>query len=263
MKSLEVLYSVLAGAAIVAVFSILGRQAFEDLQRFGDTPLPVDIIGAVRESDAGRQWVSVHDAPWNCGESVRVGHTFFPAHIDGFDVVARYDHDVTCSEVVRQPLEGIIEVVEQEDFERFKQQGLTSKEIGNVRLLSVCVDCGKDNARLGVIICGAFILLGLGIYPLRRALLAAYRGWTSSINDALRSPPSESASAEKKLRIRGAVTLLVGILAYAFGRDYVVWRAVPLHWIGIVGITFGLVYVLFPQKLRRLMAHAESRRQGK
>ena len=248
------LYSILAGAAIVAVFSILGHQAFEDFRRFGDKPLPVDISGAVRESDVGRQWVSVHGAPWNCSEAVRVGHTFFPAHIEGYDLIARYDRDVICGDVVGVPLEGIIEPVGKEDFERFKQNGLTSKEIGKVRLLSVCVDCGKDNARLGVIVCGAFILLGLGIYPLRRGLLAAYRGWTSGSNEALRSPPTASASAEKKLRIRGAVTLTVGILAYAFGHDYVVWRVVPLHWIGLVGIVLGLAYVLLPGQLRQLIA---------
>lgn len=69
-----------------------------------------------RESNACRQWVPVHDAPWNCAELIQAGHTFFAAHIEGFDVVARYEHVVVCGEVAQRPLEGVIERVEKEDL---------------------------------------------------------------------------------------------------------------------------------------------------
>lgn len=253
---LESGYSVAAGALMVAVFLILGRQAFLDYQRFGDEPLSVDTNGAIEASAGGRQWVAIHGAPWRCDATIRTGHTFFPARSNGIDVVARFDHDVVCENVVAGPLVGVIEQVEKEDFERFQKAGMTNNDFAKVRLLNVCKACGKDNARLGVIICGLFVIMGLAIYPLRRGLYALHTGFSRSVHTALHSPGSERAVAERKLRIQGLATMAVGGWALAFGKDWVLWHAVPLPWVGAAAITLGVLYVGFPGKLRDLAARS-------
>ena len=256
----QAIYSVLASGVLVAVFSILGRESWQDYRTFEDHPRQTDLAGAVSASASGRQWVTIQDAPWRCEEEIRDGHTYFPARsIDGAEVVARFDHDVACKDASAVPLTGIIEPMERDDLDRLKADGLILGPPGEVRILSVCAFCGKDNARTGVLVCGFFILLGLGLYPLRLGLGALYGWYVGTLHGALHGPPSTEARAVRTLRAVGLLLLLIAGLCFTVGQGYVLDRILPVPWFGGIALMIGALYLVFPQQMRALAARTRRR----
>lgn len=92
------LAAIVGGAALVAIFGYLGVEAWRDFRTFGDVPARVEA------SIRGRQWVAIEGAAWRCDRLVRNidgGVAFLPAIADdGSMVVARFDREIRCTDVV-------------------------------------------------------------------------------------------------------------------------------------------------------------------
>lgn len=216
----------LAGAGLCVVFGALGLDALRDYRAFGETATRSTLAAAVAASAGERRWVSIEGAPWRCADLVRGvdgGVAFLPARDEnGATVVARFDHAIACDAVIARPLTGIVEPMSAKRAAALRAAGLALGD-GPLRTLDVCAFCGKDNARLGVVVCGGFVLLGLLLHPLRRA----YQGWraraAASLRAAIHAPPSGAGEADRAVRARGAVVLALGVamLVVEIGRAHV------------------------------------------
>lgn len=255
------LLALVGGAALVAIFGTLGVEAWQDYRAFGDTPTPSTLVTAIDASTRGRRWVSVEGAPWRCEQlvrNVRGGAAFLPASAeDGATVVARFDRPIACQAVVAQPLEGIIEPMTAERAADLRAAGLALTSGGRLRTLSVCTSCGRENARLGVIMCAALVLLGLGLYPLRRAYQLVRGNVAHSLQAAIHAQPEQAAVADRTVRNHGALLLVVGVAAFAWGEGYVIYEVVSLRWAGLAVVLLGAWMVSSPGTYRRLAARGE------
>ena len=257
------LVSLVGGAAIVAVFGTLGLGAWRDYQAFDDTPTRSTLLAAIEASTSGRRWVSVEGAAWRCEHlvrNIRGGAAFLPASEgDGSTVVARFDHPIQCDTLVAHPLTGIIEPMAIERAADLRAAGLALPSGARLRTLSVCASCGKGNARLGVIVCACLVLVGLLLYPLRRA----YQSWRGRAGESLRAaihaPPSRAAQADETVRGWGAAVVVAGAVAFAVGEGWVAYGVVPLRWIGVVAVVLGGWMVAFPASYRKRAARAKGR----
>jgi hypothetical protein len=244
----------LLGAALVAIFGWLGAGALRDAMTFGDAPLQTDVRGAVHASTAGRQWVEVH-ADWRCDElvhHVEGGAAFLPAVVDDSVVVARFDHDIHCETESRHALTGIVEPMEAKRAADLGHAGLSLPEGAQLRTLDVCTSCGKDNARIGVIVRTFLVLLGFALYPLRRAYLSFSARTHARLYGAIHATPEHADPANRVVRTWGAAALLAGALAAAVGRDWVVYRIVPVPWVGVIAIVLGGWMIASPESYRRV-----------
>jgi len=259
LSRFQIIYSIAAGAALVALFGILGMQALNDYRRFGNEPLRGDLPAALSASRDGRQWVTIEGAPWRCEAGVRAGESFFSARAaSGEEVVARFDHDVSCREV-NASLTGVIEPISPGDYQRVKASGLAQGELGSVRMMSVCTNCGKDNARLGVILCTLFVLLGFAIYPIRLALGRWKGSLYESTHAALHAPASDEAQAVRQLRLRGLVLAGGAALGLTLGQNYLLDGLIPVPWLSWPILGLAAVYLFFPSWMRARLAKSQAR----
>jgi hypothetical protein len=254
--------SFLGGGALVAVFGTLGAGAWRDYRTFDDTPTRSTLLAAIEASTNGRRWVSIEGAAWRCEEllgHVSDGAAFLPARAeDGSMVVARFDRPIQCDAVVARPLIGILEPMAPGRAADLRAAGLALADGARLRTLDVCTSCGKDNARLGVVVCTCFVLLGLFLYPLRRA----YQSWGSRAGASLQgaiAAPARSSQADRTVRAWGGVTLTAGVLAFAVGDGWVAYRTIPVRWIGVIAVLLGAWMIAFPARYRALAARAKRR----
>jgi hypothetical protein len=249
------------GAGIVAVFGWLGVGAFRDYRAFDDTPTRSTLLAAVEASTSGRRWVSVEGAPWRCKQlvhNVDGGVAFLPASAeDGSTVVARFDHEIACDALSAGPLTGVIEPMDATRAADLRRAGLPLAEGARLRTLSVCTSCGRDNARLGIVMCTGFVLLGLFLYPLRRAFLSWRARSRAALHAAIHAPAERSAEADRTVRVRGGAVLAAGVLALTVGRGWVAYGVVPVPWFGVVGLLVGAWMVVSPAKYRSLLARSK------
>jgi hypothetical protein len=245
--------ALLVSAAIVGTFGWLGLEALRDYTTFGDVPLSTSLAGAVAASAEGRQWVQVERAPWQCANlknNVPGGVAFLPATADDrATIVARFDHSIRCREVAKAPLIGVVEPMASKRAADLRAAGLSLPTDAPLRTLEVCSSCGKDNARLGVLICSVLVLVGLALYPLRH-LVPRFR--VRTLQEAIHAPDAEASAANRTIRLRGLAVLAVGVVAIAFGRGLVVYRVVPVHWVGAFAVPLGLFVAVFPDGYRRM-----------
>jgi len=255
--------SLVGGAALVAVFGTLGVDAWRDYRAFDDTPTRSTLSAAIEASTQGRRWVSVEGAPWRCDEVVRNvegGAAFLPASAeDGATVVARFDQPIACDAVVARPLRGIIEPMSAQRAADLRAGGLTLATGARLRMLDVCASCGRDNARLGVIMCAGFVLLGLVLYPLRRRYQALQGRAAASLHAAIHAPPERAAEADRTVRLRGGLVLLAGVVAIAVGEGWAIDGVVPVRWFGAFALALGGWMAAAPGSYRRLAARSKRR----
>lgn len=251
------------GAALAVVFAVMGVDAWRDYRAFGDAPQRTGLLGAIEASSRGRQWVSIEGATWRCDrvlQNVDGGVAFLPATAeDGSLVVARFDHAIRCDALASAPLTGIIEAMTPKGAADLRAAGLEVANDRPLRTFNVCVSCGRDNAQLGVLICACFVLLGLAAYPLRRAYGTLSGRAQGSLTCAIHAAPEQAAAANRTVRRWGGLLLGVGALCIALGQDYVLYRAVPLRWLGGVPVLLGLWMTAFPASYRRLSARRSAR----
>jgi hypothetical protein len=257
------LLSLVGGVALVAVFGTLGVGAWRDYRTFGDSPTRETLGGAVAASAGGRRWVSIEGASWRCADLVRNlpgGAAFLPASgADGATVVARFDGEIDCAAVSARPLRGIIEPMEAQRAADLRGGGLTLAAEAPLRTLDVCTSCGKANARLGVVMCTLFVLLGLALYPLRRAYRSLRGRADGALREAIHAPPARAEQADRTVRTWGGAALLAGVAAIAVGEGWVAYGVVPVRWIGVVALALGGWMVLSPAGYRRFSARAGKR----
>ena len=243
------------GLCLVVAFGWLGFDALVDYRTFGDRPLRTDVAGAVRASATGRQWVSVDGAPWQCVRELRNvegGHPFLTARSDeGAFVVARFDREIDCAATSVAPVEGVIEPMAPDRRAALKAAGLTLSDGAN-RTLDVCTNCGRDNARLGVIMCGAIVLIGFGLYPIRRELDKLRRRWGPGFLEAISSSQADDAVAMRAIRLRGLFIFVVGAACAIFGEHWEIEGA-PLRPTGIFLAVVGALLLLFAKQYRALV----------
>ncbi|MFT3770111.1 MAG: hypothetical protein QM820_32175 [Minicystis sp.] len=251
--------SLIVGAAIAVGFGVLGVGAWRDYRTFDDVPTRSTLLAAVDASTNGRRWVSIEGAAWRCGQlvrNIRGGAAFLPASADdGSMVVARFDRPIQCDAVSTRPLTGIIEPMEDDRAADLRAAGLALADGARLRTLDVCASCGKANARLGVIVCSCFVLLGLFLYPLRRAYLS-FRGRADASLQAAIHTPGPSAHADRTVRTWGGAALIAGAAAFAVGQGWVAYGIIPVRWIGVVALALGAWMTVFPAKYRALSARA-------
>lgn len=257
------LVSFIVGAGLVAVFGTLGVNAWRDYRAFDDTPTRSTLLAAIEASTSGRRWVSVEGAAWRCEHlawNINGGAAFLPASAeDGSTVVARFDHPIQCDALIAQPLTGIIEPMTLGRAADLRAAGLALPSDERLRTLNVCASCGKHNARLGVIVCACFVLIGLALYPLRRAFLF-WRGRAgASLRAAIHAPSDGAAQANRTVRAWGGAALVAGTAAFAVGEGWVAYGVVPVRWIGVATVVLGGWMVALPAEYRRLAARAKGR----
>jgi hypothetical protein len=250
------LLSFAGGALLIAVFGKLGVEAFHDYRRFDDAPARTALLAAVEASSDGRRWVTVEGAAWRCAELVRGvpgGAAFLPARAeDGSTVVARFDREIRCDAAAARPLTGIIEPMAPERAADLRGAGLVFAEGTRLRTLEVCAACGKANARLGVVMCAAFVLLGLALYPLRLAYQARWGRARAALRAAVHAPAELAPKADRTVRAWGAAALATGAAALLVGRGWVAYGVVPVRWIGALALVLGGWMVASPASYRRL-----------
>jgi hypothetical protein len=251
------------GAGLVAVFGWLGAGAFHDYRTFDDTPTRSTLLAAVEASASGRRWVSVEGAPWRCAQLVRNvdgGVAFLPASSeDGSTVVARFDHAIACDAVSAAPLTGVIEPMADERATDLRRAGLPLAEGARLRTLDVCTSCGRDNARIGVVVCACFVLLGVFLYPLRRAYLSMRARASASLHGAIHAPAEASAEADRTVRAWGGAALVAGVLGLTVGRGWVVEGVLPVPWVGVVALLLGGWMTASPSGYRKFAARSKRR----
>ncbi|MDC3959262.1 hypothetical protein [Polyangium jinanense] len=187
------------------------------------------------------------------------GAAFLPARAeDGSTVVARFDRPIQCDAVAAHPLTGIIEPMTPERAADLRAAGLALADGAQLRTLDVCTSCGKDNARLGVLVCTCFVLLGLFLYPLRRAYQSLRGRADASLQAAIQAAP-QAAQADRTVRAWGGAALAVGALAFALGDGWMAYGIVPMRWIGVVALLLGGWMMAFPARYRALAARAKGR----
>lgn len=255
------LLSFLGGAALVAIFGTLGVEAWRDYRAFDDKPTPSTLLAAVEASTSGRRWVSIEGAAWRCEQLVRNingGAAFLPASADdGSTLVARFDHSIQCDAVAARPLTGIVEPMTPERAADLRAAGLALADGARLRTLDVCASCGKGNARLGVIMCTCFVLLGLALYPLRRAYQSMSGRAHAGLRAAIHAPADRAAQANRTVRIWGGATLATGAAAFAVGEGWLIYGVVPMRWLGVVALVLGGLMTAFPARYRELSARAK------
>ena len=257
------LLSFVGGAAIVAIFGTLGVEAWRDYRTFDDTPTRSTLLAAVEASTSGRRWVSIEGAAWRCEQLVRNingGAAFLPASSeDGSTLVARFDHPIQCDAVSAHPLTGIVEPMTLERASDLRAAGLALEDGARLRTLDVCASCGKKNARLGVIMCTGFVLLGLGLYPLRLAYQSLRGRADASLRAAIHAPSDRAAQANRTVRTWGGAALVTGAAVFAVGEGWLIYGVVPLRWLGVVAMALGGLMVAFPARYRELSARSKGR----
>jgi hypothetical protein len=245
--------SLVLSAAIVGTFGWLGLEAFRDYRTFGDEPLRTSVAGAVEASATGRQWVSVVGAPWRCAELLRGvpgGAAFLPASApEGATIVARFDQPIRCEAVVSRPLIGIVEPMAPQRARDLGAAGLRLPADAPLRTLEVCSSCGKDNARMGILVCAVFVLVGLALYPLRH-LLPAWRG-SGVLVAAIHAPAEQAAAANRTIRLWGLAVVVCGVVATTVGRGFVVYGVIPVPWFGAFAFVLGGLMAAFPERYRQ------------
>lgn len=255
------LLSLVGGAALAAVFGTLGIDAWRDYRTFDDTPTRSTLVSAIEASTSGRRWVSVEGAPWRCTRlvrNIRGGAAFLPASTeDGSTVVARFDRPIECHAIIARPLTGIIEPMTVERAGDLRAAGLALANGAELRTLDVCTSCGKDNARIGIVVCAFFMLVGLLLYPLRRAYQSSSGRASTALHAAIHAPSARAAQADRTVRTWGGATLVTGAIAFAVGESWVAYGMVPVRWIGVVAVLLGAWMMLSPAGYRRLAARAK------
>ena len=172
---------------------------------------------------------------------------------DGAWVVARFDREVSCEGVASAPLTGIIEPMERAQIDRLHAAGLAVSE-ERTRQFDVCAFCGRNNARTGLIVCAAFILLGFGVYPLRRAYLSWRASSDAVFREAIAPNHPDPQRAVRTFRRRGLAIMAGGALCIVVGQGWVVFGVVPVRWFGAGAIALGLLLLVFPAQYRSFVS---------
>ena len=244
-------FVMVVGAIIAVGAAWLGAGALKDALRFKDAPLPQTVEQAVITAQAGRQWVTVRSDDWRCDETKHLSIiTFIPTGRDA--LVARSDHPIDCARGAAVGFTGVVELPDASDLEQMAEAGLRRQGDPVPWQLQVCESCGRDNARLGVVICLGFMLLGVSLGKIRGAIGGFQARFQQGLVSAAREPPN-SAAANDKVRLYGFVTAALGGLMIGLGRDWVIAGLIPLQWFGGGAVLLGCWMLAFPEKYRELL----------
>ena len=241
------------GALIVGGALYLGAGAARDAIRFPEEPIEMTLTQAALTAATGRQWVSVLPGSWRCGDEVRLGILqLVPATtVDGSLVVARFEGPVSCEAVTAKPVTGVIEEMDDMVTQRLGSAGVLTHREPSVHQLNVCTGCGRDNARLGVVICLLFVALGVSLGPLRRLIGGFQQGIVVKLDAASRAP-ANSEQANDTVRRHGFLVAAVSGLGVAVGANWVIFGVIPLQWFAGFGVVLGAFMLTFPEQYRRL-----------
>lgn len=241
------------GALIIGGALFLGAGAARDALRFPEEPIQMTVTQAALTATAGRQWVSILPGAWRCADEVRLGILrLVPATTtEGALVVARFEGPVSCQSATARPVTGVIEEIDGPVAERLVSAGVLTHREPTVHQLNVCTHCGRDNARLGVLICSLFVLLGVSLGPLRRLIGGWQQGLVTKLDSAAREPANSEQANDTVRRHGFLVTALCG-LGVAVGADWVVFGVIPLRWFAGGGAVLGAFMLTFPEQYRRL-----------
>jgi hypothetical protein len=121
----------------------------------------------------------------------------------------------------------------------------------SVHQLDVCRNCGRDNARLGVVMCLLFVALGVGLVPLRRLIGGWQQGMVVKLDQASREP-ANSEQANDTVRRHGFLVAVFGGLGVAVGANWVVFGVIPVQWFAGFGGLLGAFMLTFPEQYRKL-----------
>ncbi|MFI5296932.1 MAG: hypothetical protein ACHREM_02450 [Polyangiales bacterium] len=254
------LLAFVVGGAIVAGSAYFGLDEWRDYQTFGDTPEQVGLLDAVEISDQRRQWVAIDSRGWRCDRVLRNvpgGAAFVPATaLDGSVVVARFDHEIDCARETWSSVTGVIEPMSPSRAADLRAAGVTIPEGARRRTFDVCAHCGRGNSLLGVVLCTAFAILGVFLYPIQDAFMGLNDRWHHSIQRSIAATGHEEAAALLRLRVHGSVIATLGLLGVVVGRGYRLWRVIPMPILGALLVLFGGWIALFPSAYRRVARRA-------
>jgi len=250
---LDRLLTLTVSALIIGGALYFGSGSARDALRFPEEPIEMTVTQAALTASTGRQWITVLPGAWRCGDQVRLGLLqLVPATTtDGALVVARFEGPVSCEAATARPVTGVIDVMDEPVAKSLSSAGVLTYREDSVHQLDVCTHCGRDNARLGVVICSFFVLFGVAFVPLRRLI----GGWQQGIVvklDQASSAPANSEQANDTVRRHGFLSAAFGGLGVAIGADWVIFGVIPLQWFAGFGVLMGAFMLTFPEQYRKL-----------
>jgi hypothetical protein len=246
-------FTLAVGALLATGAAWFGFGAARDALRFPDAPIEMTAEQAALTAADGRQWVTVREAAWRCADAVPTGvYQLVPATTpEGALLVARTEAARGCAAVAAAPMTGIVEDLEREHAARLEAAGVLTHHERGAYQLTVCTDCGRGNARLGVVVCALIMALGVFLGPLSTAVGRWRAGMHADLDSAARAP-AHSEQANDRVRLHGFVTAALGGLCLVVGRGWLVWGLIPAPWLGGAVALLGAFMLTFPERYRSL-----------
>jgi hypothetical protein len=178
---------------------------------------------------------------------VRSGvHSYLPARTSrGELVIAHAQTDAECEDFVGKPVEGILEPMSRSDLDDLHARGLIGNDHAAYELALVSFH-PKENALIGLLLCGLGVAFGVFLVPLARAVQGVrgrYWQWLSEASTLARSTDPAQRGPATRSRIQLAVVSIgLGIVCMML-RGWAVWGVIPVPWVGIAAILAGLFWV--------------------
>ena len=165
------------GLALAVAMVPLFFSALEDYRSFPDAPIETTSTKAFALAlEGGEHWVTLTDVLWQCRNTLQEGKVVVLRAGRGRMFVVELGSSNRCEDLSSGPMTGVLDV-SSDRRRRFlvEREGLRI-EPADEPLLLLCTYCGGDNAKLGIFMAPAFMLLGLGMYPGLRMARKHYCG---------------------------------------------------------------------------------------
>jgi hypothetical protein len=234
-------FAIAIGGAI-GVWYCLG-----DCLTYGAHPIRTDLEGAVQLSAKRDQWVSIEGAPWRCDQLLAPGgHPYLPARTkDGVLVVVHFQKDVDCEETASEPIAGILGTLSRRTLDELHGAGLAGDD-EVARELAIVSFHPRENAVLGVVLCGLLTLGGVFFGPIVGGIGSAsawYRKWVREATRRARSTsPANRTDAIRHRWYLGFISIGGGVACMTM-KNWVIWGFVPVPWLGVTSVVLGLLWV--------------------
>lgn len=240
-------------ALIIGGALYFGSGAARDALRFPEEPIEMTVTQAALTASTGRQWISILPGAWRCEDEVRLGilHLVPATTAEGALVVARFEGPVACRSVTATKVTGVIDVMDDRVTNSLRAAKVLTYREPSVHQLNVCTSCGRDNAKLGVVICLLFVVFGAALGPLRRMIGGWQQGIVVKLDQAARAPEN-SEQANDTVRRHGFLVAVFGGLGVAGGAGWVVLGVIPVQWLAGFGVLLGAFMLTFPEQYRKL-----------
>ncbi|MCP4022388.1 MAG: hypothetical protein GY729_11140 [Desulfobacteraceae bacterium] len=197
------------GGIIALVCAIFLPGFIKEYKSYPDVP-PIVLLEEARELFQGKEeiLVSLKEMEWLCqlefrdiGGDIRVDIPLKDPKTGGL-VVVNFNDTVDCEVLSHAPVTGVLEVLKQGKFRtNLTQKGLIPP-FYDMPVYYLCTWCGPENAWYGIIVCSAFLIIGLMLYPVCNA---------AKLELLKKKQTPFDEKSEFGIGTQGVISMLVGI----------------------------------------------------